>query len=165
MIAHSEVIMSRIRRMLRRAVAARDVTDTGDIFSVMLSRIDSLAVDGRLRAATDAAVWTQVLMTCKHLVLEKARVADRLRRLAAAYGDHLLLIAAEVDDSASDDDASGRILGLLRSLGTDADRESLILKLNDVPDRSIGESLGIGEDAVRQRWSRLCRGLRMRRSR
>jgi DNA-directed RNA polymerase specialized sigma24 family protein len=157
MISHREVIMSRIRRMLRRAVAARDVTDTGDISSAMLSRIDSLAVDGRLRAATDAAVWTLVLMTCKHLVLEKARVADRLRRLAAAYGDHLLLIAAEVDDSASDDDASGRILGLLRSLGTDADRELLILKLNDVPDRSIGESLGIGEDAVRQRWSRLTR--------
>ncbi len=157
--------MARIRRMLRRAVAARDVTDTGDIFSAMVSRIDRLAMDGRLRAATDAATWMLALMTCKHLVLEKARVADRLRRLAVAYGDHLLLIAADVDDSASGDDAASRIQGLLGSLGTDADRELFVFKLNDVPDCTIGASLGIGEDAVRQRWSRLCRGLRALRPR
>jgi len=115
--------MARIRHMLRRAVAARSVTDTGDIFSTLLWRMDNLAAADRLRAATDSAVWMLALTTCKHLVLEKARVADRLRRLAAAYGEHLQAIARDIEGSATDDEAATRVRVLLASLPADADRE------------------------------------------
>ena len=164
MIANRDVFMARIRRTLRRVVAARSVTDTGDLFSTLLRRIDNLAAGDRLRAATDAAVWTLVLTTCKHHVLEKARIADRLRRLGEVYGEHLNMIAAGIESSAADDGGADQVQRLLRSLTTDADRELFIFKMNDVPDGTIGASLGIGEEAVRQRWSRLCRGLRMQRS-
>jgi len=164
LICNRDLVLARIRRKLGRINSVRAVSDTNDLFSSLAFRPDRLDERDLLRAATDSQLWALILKSAHNLMLEKSREAGSLRRLAAAYSNRLSRTASEINDSIDNEDAANRVQSLLSRLRSETDRTLLIFKLNGVPNRSIAAGLGLREAAVRQRWSRICRGLRKSRA-
>jgi DNA-directed RNA polymerase specialized sigma24 family protein len=121
--------------------------------------LDRAASRCDIRAATDAQLWAFVLTTSRNLVMEKARIAGRLRRLSGRYGDLLRQAADDVENSGGAD-ANASLKTLAITLVEESDRELFLLKVRGMPNRVVAQLLGQVEDTVRQRWSRLCRSLR-----
>lgn len=159
LIRNRELVLARLRRKLRAAHAARDIADTNDLFSSLAFRLDRAASRSDIRAASDARLWAFVLTTSHNLVMEKARIAARLRRLSGRYGDLLRQAAATVE-STEGADAKAALKTLATALVEESDRELFLLKVRGMPNRVVAQLLGEQEDTVRQRWSRLCRSLR-----
>ncbi len=108
-----------------------------------------------LKAGAEPELWAIVMVTAHNLVLEKARVAARLRQWAVEEP-----LVATIEKSKDDENAAVFIHRVLMSLQSDSDRSLLLLKFRDLPNKQIAQALGLSEPALRQRWSRICRELR-----
>ncbi len=159
MFRNREVILRRIRNKLSAARSARAMTDTEDLFSSMVRRLDGLAAADSLRAAMDAQLWTLALKTARNLVLEKYRVAARLRRLQE---DERGPLRRPEESPLRKETGAAELECVLSSLADDADRELLLMKLAGLPVSALAARMGVGVEVAWQRWSRLCRRLRGR---
>lgn len=131
--------------------------DAEDLFSSIVRRIDRVAATGCLRAQSDAQLMLLALTTLNNLVLEKTRVARRLRNRADEGNIRESALGRVFAPEAAEEQVTAAAKRILDSLRSEEDRHLVSLKFNDVPLRTIAVLLGVSEDALRRRWSRLRR--------
>lgn len=159
MIRHGDLIRRRIR--CRLTWSARRVTDTDDVFSVVIAKIDRLCARAMLRAGSDAELWFLVSMMTRQVVLERFRLSQRLRTFAAGRACSEVGAMAGADDTSRGVEESARLMRrIFRVIPDPADQEMLALKLRGVPNDVVARTLGLAEPAARQRWRRIRRKLR-----
>lgn len=130
--------------------SARKVTDTEDVLSTALRRLDSLIIKGSVRATTDAQLFALVHQVIERTIKEKARNARRLKRRELLAEE--LASSARVEGIVPTQDVCVRI----GRLANDAlDKEIAMLRARGVRLHEIAESLGLPDTVVRKRWSRL----------
>jgi len=149
--AQRNTITSRIHMLLGNGV--RKVTDTEDVLSTAMRRIDSAVLRGRLEASSDEQFYAFVHGVIERTILEKARGAARLRAREK--------IAQEIRMGTPPPEPRGRILvreelsrigGAIRD---PIDREIVLHKGRGLSWAQIAEQVGMDPAAVRKRWSRM----------
>ena len=134
-------------RMLQ---SARKITDTEEVLSTALRRLDSLIVKGSMRAQSDAQLFALVHQVIERTIREKARNARRLKRRELLAEE--LAASARVEGIVPTQDLLVRI-GRLANDATD--KEIALLRARGIRLHEIAESLGMPDAVVRKRWSRL----------
>ena len=144
-------LMSRIHRLL--GDDARRVTDTDDILSTALRRIDNAIEQGSLEAQSERQFYAFVHGVIERTVLEKAR---KSRGVSARER-----IAQEIKDEVSSPSIEQRVIAVeeLNRIGkmvTDPiDREVIFLRGRDLSLAEIAKAMDMTYAAVRKRWSRI----------
>ena len=141
-------IHRRIHRLLREE--SRKITDTEEILSTSMRRIDRIIEDDRLVAQSDAQVIALVNAVIDRTILEKARVARRLisREVKAAH----LKAAYEKNSVQVDNDL---LVKIGQQISDPIDREIVLLRARDQSFGSIAQHLNMEPEAARKRWSRI----------
>jgi RNA polymerase sigma factor (sigma-70 family) len=144
-------LLSRIHRLL--GDDARRVTDTDDILSTALRRIDSVIERGDLEAENERQFYAFVHGVIERTILEKGRKSRGLtarEKVAHEMRSKLPAQRAEQRIIAADE------LNRIGQLITDPiDREIILLKGRGSSFVEIAESMDMMPDAVRKRWSRI----------
>ncbi len=129
---------------------ARKVTDTEDVLSTALRRLDSLILSGQARARTDAELFALVHEVIERTIREKARNARRLKRREQVAAE--LLAQSQYPAVVPSQDLFRRLGQLARD---EIDKEIAILRARGLRFHEIAESMGLPDTVVRKRWSRL----------
>jgi len=139
------------RRIHSRMMSqARKVTDTEDVLSTALRRLDSLILSGRARARTDAELFALVHEVIERSIREKARNARRLKRREQIASE--LLAQSQFRAVVPSQELFQRLGQLARD---EIDKEIAILRARGLRLHEIAESMGLSDTVVRKRWSRL----------
>jgi DNA-directed RNA polymerase specialized sigma24 family protein len=131
---------------------ARKVTDTEEILSTALRRIDHAIVNGKMEAVSDRQFYAFMHSVIERSILEKARASRRLskRELVAAR-----LQAQRSNQKVPDRGAAIEQLALIGRHVTDqVDREVVMLRGRGMSFAGISQQLGMTPEAARKRWSR-----------
>lgn len=144
-------LLNRIHRLL--GDDARRVTDTDDILSTALRRIDSVIESGNLEAQNERQFYAFVHGVIERTILEKGRKSRSLtarEKIAQDIRNKLPTPAVEQRVVTADE------LNRIGQLITDPiDREIILLKGRGSSFVEIAESMQMASDAVRKRWSRI----------
>ena len=131
---------------------ARKVTDTEEILSTALRRIDHAIVKGNMDAVSDAQFYAFMHSVIERSILEKARASRRLNKrelIAARLQTH------KSSQEVRDQDAVLEQLALIGKHVTDqCDREVVMLRGRGMGFGEIAQQLGMTPEAARKRWSR-----------
>ncbi len=144
-------LLSRIHRLL--GDDARRVTDTDDILSTALRRIDRAIDQGSLDAQSERQFYAFVHGVIERTILEKAR---KSRGLTARER-----IAQEIKDNVSSPVIEQRVvaaeeLSRIGEMITDPiDREIILLRGRDLSLADIAQAMNMTHAAARKRWSRI----------
>ena len=144
-------IMRRIHSLL--GDDARKITDTEDILSTAMRRIDRVIESGSLRAMTDVQFYAFVHAVIRRTILEKARNSRRIK----AHEQEKMLIQSSQEAGVenlicSDTEMVERVGQLI----TDPiDREIIMLHGRDHSFVEIAQVVHMSPQAVRKRWSRI----------
>lgn len=139
------------RRIHSRMMSqARKVSDTEDVLSTALRRLDSLILSGRARARTDAELFALVHEVIERSIREKARNARRLKRREQIASE--LLAQSQYQAIVPSQELFQRLGQLARD---EIDKEIAILRARGLRFHEIAESMGLPDTVVRKRWSRL----------
>ena len=139
------------RRIHNRMISnARKITDTEEVLSTALRRLDSLILTGRARARTDAQLFALVHEVIERAIREKARYAERIKRREKLVG------AMRGDTGLQGLLPSGELFVRLGQLARDpVDKEIAMLRARGLRLHEIAESMGLPDTVIRKRWSRL----------
>lgn len=144
-------IMSRIHSIL--SDKARKITDTDDVLSTTLRRVDSAILRGQLRAMTDEQFFAFVHGVIERTISEKARNSARLVQREQSSS---CILKTQNEGQAQVKMLSSEDLQFIGRLLTDPiDREIVLLKGRGLSFEQIAQSMGIYPAAVRKRWSRV----------
>ena len=147
--AQREQILNRISALL--VPEARKLTDTEDIMSTAVRRVDKLIARGLLRGQADPQIYALVHRVLERTIKEKARTAKRTRTreyIAAELRRHVQGNSMDVITS----DVHERV----GKIAVDPiDREIALLRGRGMRFHEIAASLGMSPAGVRKRWSRL----------
>lgn len=141
---------SRIHQLLGRN--ARRITDTQEILSTVLRRVDRVICKGEFRQNHTQAFYKFVHTVLERAVLEKARASGRLNaREVASIIDEVMqetgLVTRHHLSEAADQ---------INSVLSDSiDREIVHLRGRGLTHAEIARSLELEPAAVRQRWLRI----------
>ncbi|PCI11318.1 hypothetical protein COB72_01010 [bacterium] len=144
-------LLSRIHRLL--GDDARRVTDTDDILSTALRRIDRAIDQGSLDAQNERQFYAFVHGVIERTILEKTR---KSRGLTARER-----IAQEIKDNVSSPVIEQRVvaaeeLSRIGEMVTDPiDREIILLRGRDLSLADIAQAMNMTHAAARKRWSRI----------
>lgn len=129
---------------------ARRITDTEEILSTALRRVDHLIARGAFEGTEDAQIYSAVHRVIERTIKEKARNARRLqaRELAAAQ----LSDPAQLDLVLPSRNLCEQIGSLTRD---PIDREIALLRGRGMKFHEIAEAIGMQPSGVRKRWSRM----------
>jgi hypothetical protein len=162
----AQFIMSRERQI--RAIArgrlsqgTRSVFDSEDVFSSVLRRVDNLARRGKLRLGCEAELWGFIKVIATNTAISKTRLIECSRNWLTEEPDYAYYLVQALNACEDDDEANWVIYRMAASLER-ADRQLFFLRLRGAGHKAIAGVLRIDEEAARQRWSRVCRGLRER---
>lgn len=149
-------ITLRIHRLLRDD--ARKLTDTEDVLSTALRRIDSLILRGQMEAESDEQFYALVHRVIERTIRQKARASSRLRR-RELFAQQF----REDNRNERNPDSFSQTIDFVK-LGSlirnPIDREIVLLRGRDLSFRVIAETMDMDPTAVRMRWSRLCAKVR-----
>ncbi len=144
-------LLSRIHRLL--GDDARRVTDTDDILSTALRRIDTAIQQGSLEAQSERQFYAFVHGVIERTILEKARKSQRLtarERIAQVMKVHISPPVIEQRVIVSEE------LNQIGEMITDPiDREIILLRGRDLSLADIAKAMDMTPAAVRKRWSRI----------
>ena len=144
-------LLSRIHRLLGND--ARRMTDTDDILSTALRRIDHAIEQGSLDAQSKRQFYAFVHGVIERTILEKAR---KSRGITARER-----IAQEIKDNTSPPATEQRVVAAeeLNRIGemiTDPiDREIILLRGRDLSLAEIAQAMNMTHAAARKRWARI----------
>jgi RNA polymerase sigma factor (sigma-70 family) len=144
-------IMRRIHLLL--GDDARKITDTEDILSTAMRRIDRVIERGRLRAMNDVQFYAFVHAVIRRTILEKARNSRRIK--AHEQGGYLIQSAQEVGTEYSRCSDSETIERVGQLITDPIDREIVLLRGRDHSFVEIAQVVQMSPQAVRKRWSRI----------
>lgn len=133
---------------------ARRLTGTDDILSTAWRRIDTVIMQGNLKAQTDQQIYAFVHGVIERTILEKARSSRRLTRreqIAQQLKDHQTTGAVDANKcfTAEDVQRVGQVIT------NPIDREIVLLRGRDLSFAKIAEIMHMEDAAVRMRWSRI----------
>jgi len=144
-------LLSRIHRLL--GDDARRVTDTDDILSTSLRRIDHAIRQGSLEAQNERQFYAFVHGVIERTILEKSQKSRGLtarERIAQVMKDHVSSPAIEQRVIASEE------LNRIGEMITDPiDREIILLRGRDLSLADIARTMNMTPAAARKRWSRI----------
>lgn len=129
---------------------ARRITDTEEILSTALRRVDHLIAHGAFEGTEDEQIYSAVHRVIERTIKEKARNARRLQARETA--------AAQLSEAASIDFVlpSPSVCEQIGSLTQDPiDREIALLRGKGLKFHEIAEAIGMQPAGVRKRWSRM----------
>jgi RNA polymerase sigma factor (sigma-70 family) len=149
---HVALVHSAARRQLRDPHAADDVTQA--VFWILARKARALAADPRL--LLPAWLWN----TARLASLAAARSERRLKRRERTAAQMQAIDSHDAPAESTWDDLGPRLDAALARL-READRRAVILRfLQRLTLREVGASLGVSEDAAKQRISRALGRLR-----
>lgn len=146
-----DTIKSRIHRMIGNQ--ARLVTDTEDVLSTALRRVDSLISRGQDQAQSDEQFFALVHGVIDRCIKEKSRNASRLRARE--------LVAQRLREERWDRQPDPRVMTseqlehIGRSIPDPLDRQIILLRGRNLSFESIAQAMRLEPGTVRKRWSRL----------
>ncbi|MBL4698043.1 MAG: sigma-70 family RNA polymerase sigma factor [Phycisphaerales bacterium] len=144
-------LLSRIHSLL--GDDARRVTDTDDILSTSLRRIDHAIHQGSLEAQNERQFYAFVHGVIERTILEKSQKSRGLtarERIAQVMKDHVSSPAIEQRVIASEE------LNRIGEMITDPiDREIILLRGRDLSLADIARTMNMTPAAARKRWSRI----------
>ncbi|MBL4592069.1 MAG: sigma-70 family RNA polymerase sigma factor [Phycisphaerales bacterium] len=146
-----DTVMRRIHSLL--GGGARKITDTEDVLSTTLRRVDKAVYTGRLRAINDAQFYSFVHRVIEQAILEKTRSANRIRKREGAF--QRMRGSDEEPLTAKSAMVREDIERMSRVISDPLDREIVFLKGRGLTSALIAESMGMEAAAVRQRWGRM----------
>lgn len=154
----------RIRALARRKLPAADrsVFGTDDAFSTVARRVDALAARGLLRAESEAQLWALIRRVVENVSLERARLVASTAARTGDDADFWSELSGDLRRCKDDHEAFALIFELLSAIADPNDRQIFMLRLRGVSHRVIAQQLGTTEEAARQRWQTVRRGLRAR---
>lgn len=162
----AQFVMSRER--LIRAIArdrlsrdTRSVFDSEDVFSSVLRRVDNLARRGKLRLGCESELWGFIKVIATNTAISKTRLIECSRNWLTEEPDYAYYLVQALNACEDDDEANWVIYRMAASLER-SDRQLFFLRLRGAGHKAVAGVLRIEEEASRQRWSRICRGLRER---
>ena len=144
-------ILNRIHRLIGND--ARRVTDTEDVLSTTLRRVDRAIAQGTFEAQSDAQFFAFVHGVIERSILEKARdsrrlthrelIAERLKAISTVQNKESRTFTAEQTEHIG------------RAIKDPVDREIVLLRGRGIKFAVIAETMGMTPFAVRKRWSRI----------
>lgn len=152
-LAHAD----RIRAMARRKIprTARALTDSEDVLSSVLRRLDVMGERGTLRLDSERELWGLIEAIACNAAISKVRMIQRARDLVAEDPTYANELIRRLEACPGDDDATLLVLRLTASLNSPTDRQILTLVHRGASHRAIAALLGTSEQASRQRWMRI----------
>lgn len=144
-------ILRRIRLLL--GDDARKITDTEDILSTAMRRIDRAIERGRLRAMSDVQFYAFVHAVIRKSILEKSRNS---RRIKAREQEKIMIQSSQESGADRTRNFDADVVEHVGRFITDpVDREIVLLRGRDHSFIEIAEVVGMSPQAVRKRWSRM----------
>ncbi len=144
-------ILNRIHRLIGND--ARRVTDTEDVLSTTLRRVDRAIIQGTFEAQSDAQFFAFVHRVIERSILEKARasrrlthrelLAERLKAITTVHKQESRIFSAEKTEQIG------------KAIKDPIDREIVLLRGRGIKFAMIAETMGMTPFAVRKRWSRI----------
>ncbi len=149
--AQRRTIMVRIHSLLDDG--ARTVTDTEDVLSTALRRIDSAVLRGAVEAVTDEQFYAFVHGVIERTIKEKLKRSIRLRaRERVANEVHLTLRSSTAQSRTLAKEDLQRIGA---AISDPIDREIVLHKGRGLSWGQIADLVSMDPAAVRKRWSRM----------
>jgi hypothetical protein len=162
LVEYGDLIRRRIRGKL--GTGMRRLYDSQDILSTVSRRLDRYVRNGQVQAASAEQLWSLVFKMAETAVIDRVRAYKRLQAAEGEDGTIARELLTRMDRAESNE-PEGAELVLERvycSLGSDADRELLVLWLADMPLFRIAETTGSTPAAIRQRWKAIRERLKVR---
>ncbi len=144
-------ILTRIHTLL--GDDARRLTDTEEILSTALRRVDRVILSGKLMAQSDEQLYAFVHAVIKRTILEKSRASRRLTHHEQVAQRIRAQVSAQSDSSSVY--TSEEIERLGQVITNPIDREIILLRGRDLSFTVIAEMMQMDSSAVRMRWSRI----------
>lgn len=146
-----ESILNRIHGLIGNS--ARRVTDTEDVLSTTLRRVDRAIAQGTFEAQNDAQFFAFVHGVIERSILEKARASRRLthRELLAER----LKVINTVHNQESRTFTAEKTEQIGKAIKDPIDREIILLRGRGKKFAVIADMMGMTPSAVRKRWSRI----------
>jgi DNA-directed RNA polymerase specialized sigma24 family protein len=145
-----------VRRRVRGKLGAsmRRLFDSQDILSTVSRRLDRYVSAGRVRAGTEAELWSLVLRMVDAALVDKVRIVKRLQRVEAEDSDFagLLLGRLKQAETRAGDAVEMELDQAFAALSDPIDRQILSLWLRGHKHPAIAAVVGLSHDAARQRW-------------
>lgn len=170
--AEFRVLMARYldeRRDLIRAAArskllpaARSLSDSEDVASSVIRRMDAMVNTGEFELRSEHELWALVKLIAERQAIDRGRLATRARSVALDDGPDGALVVKSLAKTSSDDHAALMLHRFLMALADAEERHLLLLRLRGCSYRVIGQQLGFSEDAAKMRWFRIAKSLRRR---
>lgn len=153
-----------IRRIARQKLtrSTRSTFDSEDVMASVLRRMDTLALEGRLRPRSEGELWALVRTIAANTAVSKSRLVERARSFEAEDGAYARELVRRLDCCVSDEEAQLLVLRMASSLRKERHRELFLLRLRGANHAAAAGLLGISEGASRQVWLEVCRELRER---
>lgn len=153
-----------VRRRVRGKLGAamRRLFDSQDILSTVSRRLDRYVSSGRVRAVTEAELWSLVHRMVDAALVDKVRIVKRLGRAEADDTDfaRLLLGRLQQAETSANDGVELELDRAFASLPDPIDRQILSLWLRGHKHPAIASVVGLSHDAARQRWHTIRQRLR-----
>ena len=150
---HAPLVRARVRRRLNGG--ARRLFDSLDVMSTLMRRVDKLACEGNLRARSEGELIALLVRIADNAVIDRRRVADRLREAEAADSGWARAMASRVDEPEDADVGLDVIARAFAVVECAEDRSVLGLWLQGLTFDRIGQVLAIPPATVRWRWSKI----------
>jgi hypothetical protein len=147
----------RIRAIARRKIPQRSraVTDSEDVLSSVLRRLDEMGERGTLRLDSESELWGLIEAIACNTAVSKVRMIERARNLLTEDADYANELLRRLQGCPGDDEAMLLLLRMTASIKSPSDRQILTLMHRGASHRAIGDLMGFSEQASRQRWKRI----------
>lgn len=156
------------RQLQIRAVArsvltrwARALTSSEEVFASVVRRVDIVAAGDELRPASPGQLWHMVRTITMNTAVSKNRTAARMAQLVAESGYELAGLQDRIESCQTDEEAAQVLCRVALALDRGEDQELFALRFRGASYKVLADLLGTSELAVRQRWSDLCKKIRI----
>jgi len=146
-----------LRRRIGAEVRGSPGVDADDVFSTMLRRVDYAAAKGSFTPRSSPETWGFVTQVVKRAV---ARHRQRAARLAATIAR--VAVESERWEEPPEPDERADLVSIMRELERTRPQDAELIqhRLRGRRWKEISASMGVSEEALRQRWSSLVARMR-----
>lgn len=148
-----------LRRRIGAEVGGSPGVDPDDVFSTTLRRVDSAAAHGSFRMRGPAEAWSFVTKVVQRAVQRHRRRASRMTEALAAFAE-----ISRPQPRAPEPDERAELVAIMQEVRRTRPQDAQLIehRLRGLKWREISRSMGVSEEALRQRWSSLLARLRER---
>lgn len=148
-----------LRRRIGAEVGGSPGVDPDDVFSTTLRRVDSAAARGSFRMRGPAEAWRFVTRVVERAVQRHRQRASRMTEALTAFAE-----MSRRQPRPPQPDERSELVAIMQEVRRTRPQDAQLIehRLRGLKWREISKSMGVSEDALRQRWSALLARLRER---